>query len=79
LFQLCSHIAQGHIPRRIARILRAMAHLLAMIKPLGGIRPITIGEILYQFTSRVLCLQFHDAFVTHFFHTPIWSSNQGWM
>jgi hypothetical protein len=38
-----------------------------MTKPLSGIRPITVGETLYQFTSHVLCLQFHDVFVTHFF------------
>jgi hypothetical protein len=38
-----------------------------MTKPLGGICPIIVGEILYQFTSCVLCLQFHDAFVTYFF------------
>ncbi len=47
LFQFCFHIAQGHISRRIARILGAVAHLLAMNKPLGRIRPITVRETLY--------------------------------
>jgi hypothetical protein len=28
-----------------------MAHLLAMTKPLSGICPIAMGEILYQFTK----------------------------
>jgi hypothetical protein len=40
LFQLCFHIAQGHIPHRIASILGVVAHLLAMTKPLGGIVPL---------------------------------------
>jgi hypothetical protein len=67
LFQLCSHIAQGHIPRQIAHILGVAAHLLTMTKPLGGIRPIIVREMLYQLTSCVLCFQFHDAFVIEFF------------
>jgi hypothetical protein len=57
LFQLCFHIA---------RVLGA-AHLLAMTKPLGGVRPIVVGESLYRFTSCVLCLQICETFVTHFF------------
>ncbi len=36
LFQLCSHIAQGHMPCQIAHIFRA-TRLLAMTKPLGGV------------------------------------------
>ncbi len=46
LFQLCFHIAQGHIPPQIARVL-GVACLLAMTKPSSGIRPITVGEALY--------------------------------
>jgi hypothetical protein len=41
--------------------------LLAITKPLGGVHTIAMGESLYGFTSYVLCLQFHDAFATHFF------------
>ncbi len=37
-----------------------------MIKLSGGIHPITVGDTLYQFISRILCLQFCEAFVTHF-------------
>jgi len=37
-----------------------------MSKPWGGIHPITIRETLYILTSHILCLQFHDAFATHF-------------
>jgi hypothetical protein len=51
LFQLCFHIAQGHISHWITHIF-AVACLLAMTKPLGGIYPIAVGETLYQFTSH---------------------------
>jgi hypothetical protein len=46
LFQLCFHIAQGHIPPQIAWVL-GLARLLAMTKPLGGINLIAMGETLY--------------------------------
>jgi len=62
-FQLCSHITQGHIPHQNAHIL-GVTCLLTMTKPLGGVHPIIIRETLYQFTSRVLCFQFRDAFAT---------------
>jgi hypothetical protein len=65
LFQLCFHIAQGHIPAQITHILGTV-HLLAMTKPSDGIRPIVAGETLYQFISHALCFQFHEIFATHF-------------
>jgi len=37
-----------------------------MTKPSSEIHPIIIKEALYRFTSYVLCLQFWDAFATHF-------------
>ncbi len=46
LFQLCSHIAQGHIPPQIAHVL-GVAHMLTMTKPLGEVHPIVMGESLY--------------------------------
>jgi hypothetical protein len=46
LFQLCFHIAQGHISPQIAHVLGA-ACLLAMTKPSGGVHPIAMGETLY--------------------------------
>ncbi len=64
-FNFIFHIAEGHILPQIAHVLE-MARLLAMTKPLGGIHPIAVGEPLYRFTSRALCLQFCEAFVTHF-------------
>jgi hypothetical protein len=45
VFQLCFHIAHGHIPPQIARLWRARP--LAMTKPLGGVCPIAMGETLY--------------------------------
>jgi hypothetical protein len=65
LFQLCFHITQGHIPPQIAHVL-GTTRLLAMTKALGGVCPIIVGETLYRFTNCALCLQFHEAFVTHF-------------
>jgi hypothetical protein len=46
LFQLYSHITQGHIPCRIAHIL-GVVHIFTMTKPLGGVHPIIVGETLY--------------------------------
>jgi hypothetical protein len=65
LFQLCSHITQGDIPHWIAHVFGA-ARLLTLTKALGGVRPIVVGKILYQLMSYTLCLQFQNAFVTHF-------------
>ncbi len=65
LFQLCFHIAQSHISCQIAHILGA-AYFLTMTKPLSGVRPIVVGERLYQFISQDLCFQFHNAFAAHF-------------
>jgi hypothetical protein len=53
------------IPPQIASVLGA-TRLLALTKPSGGILPIVVGETFYQLTSHVLCLQFYDAFATHF-------------
>jgi hypothetical protein len=73
LFQLCFHIAHGHTPPQIARVLEAN-HLLTMIKPSSGIHPIVVGEhcidtqaTFYVFNSMKL--------LQHFFLTPIWNCN----
>jgi hypothetical protein len=71
LFQLCFHIAQGHNPPQIARVLGA-TYLLAMTKILVGIRPIVMAKTLYRLTSRALCFHFRN-FCNTFFPTPIWS------
>jgi len=55
LFQLCSHITQGHIPCQITHAF-GVVHLLAMTKPLGGVYSIVVREVLYRFISHTLCL-----------------------
>jgi hypothetical protein len=70
LFQLCFHITQGHIPPQIACVLR-VACLSAMTKLLGEIRPIVMGEALYQLTSCALSFQLCEVFITHFPHTNL--------
>jgi hypothetical protein len=37
-----------------------------MTKPSNGVHPIAMGEKLYQLTSHILCIQFHETFATHF-------------
>jgi hypothetical protein len=49
---------QTHIPRA--------TYLLTMTKPSSGVFPIAIREALYRLTSYILCLQFRNAFATHF-------------
>jgi hypothetical protein len=61
LFSYCT----CHIPPQIARVL-GITRLLATIKLLGGVHPIISGESFYQLTSHTLCLQFREAFATHF-------------
>jgi hypothetical protein len=43
-----------------------VVHFLAMTKLSSGVGPISMGEALYQFISHTLCLQFYNAFATHF-------------
>ncbi|KAL2643274.1 hypothetical protein R1flu_010861 [Riccia fluitans] len=65
LFQLCSHIARGHLPSPTARILGA-SWLLALEKYSGGVRLIAVGETLFCLVTRSISLQFRDAFAAHF-------------
>jgi hypothetical protein len=50
LFQLCFHIAHGHIAPQIICVL-GVVYFLAMTKPLDGVHPIIMGEMLYRLTS----------------------------
>jgi hypothetical protein len=45
-FQLCFHIAHGHIHPHITRVFK-VACLLATTKPSGGVHPIIVEETLY--------------------------------
>jgi hypothetical protein len=45
-FEICKHIAHGHVPPSISHLLVA-SRLLALEKQAKGIQPITIGEVIY--------------------------------
>jgi hypothetical protein len=45
-----------HFLGSIVHILGA-TKLLTLAKPSSGIKPIAMGEVLYQLVSRVLCFQ----------------------
>ncbi|KAL2649955.1 hypothetical protein R1flu_018083 [Riccia fluitans] len=65
LFDLCTHIAQGRVSPSMAYLLGA-SRLLALEKPSGDVRPIAVGEVLYQLVARTLGFQFWEAFADHF-------------
>ncbi|KAL2644378.1 hypothetical protein R1flu_011965 [Riccia fluitans] len=65
LFELCTHIAQGRVSSSMAYLLGASC-LLALEKPSSGVRPIVVGEVLYQLVARTLRFQFWEALVDHF-------------
>jgi hypothetical protein len=54
LFQLCFHIAQGHILRQITHVV-VVPCLLAMIKPLDEVCPIVVGNVVSIHNSHFLC------------------------
>ncbi|KAL2653717.1 hypothetical protein R1flu_021845 [Riccia fluitans] len=65
LFQLCTHVAQGHLSLATARLLGA-SRLLAIEKDSCGVRPISVGEALYRLVARSLSLHFRATFSDHF-------------
>ncbi|KAL2609230.1 hypothetical protein R1flu_027803 [Riccia fluitans] len=65
LFQICTHVTQGHLSLAVARLLGASC-LLAIKKDSGGVRPIAVGEALYRLVARSLSLQFRATFSYHF-------------
>ncbi len=64
-FEICKHIAHGHVLPSISRLFVA-SQLLALEKQAKGIRPITIGEVIYQLIGHTLVIQLKDTFVEHF-------------
>ncbi|KAL2653713.1 hypothetical protein R1flu_021841 [Riccia fluitans] len=65
LFELCTRIAQGQVSPSIAYLLGA-SRLLSLEKPSGGVRPIVVGEVLYQLVACTLGFQFREALADHF-------------
>jgi len=51
--------------------------MLTMTKPSSGVHPIIVGETLYQFIIHILCIQFCDAFATHFSPHQFGVTNKG--
>ena len=65
LFHLVSRVAQGDIPTYVARML-GTSQLLALQKPLGGVRPLAVGEGFYRLVSRAICLHIREDLSSHF-------------
>ena len=65
LFRVASCVARGDIPAHVARML-GTSRLVALQKPLGGVRPLAIGEGFYRLVSRAICLQIRGALSSHF-------------
>jgi len=49
------HIAHGHVPPSISSLLVAL-QLMALEKQAGGVKPIVIGEVIYQLVVRTLTI-----------------------
>ena len=65
LFHLASRVAQGGIPPSLAHML-GTSRLVALQKPLGGVRPLAIGEGFYRLVSRAISLQIRENLSSHF-------------
>jgi hypothetical protein len=66
LFQLCFHIAQGHIPNYIVHLIDIACHLTIVKLFDGGVLPYLIWGMFYHLVSTI-CLQFHDSFLAPLF------------
>ncbi len=69
LLQLSSHIATRLFPKFIVRVFNYV-RLLALAKPLGGIKPIAMGKVFYWSINITLCFNSKIvpfSFVVHWF------------
>jgi hypothetical protein len=64
-FEICRHIACGHVLPSLSHLLVAL-RLLVLDKQVRGIQPIMIGEVIYRLVAHTLVIQFKDTFVEHF-------------
>ncbi len=62
-FVLISHKVTFHIELYVSL---GQPSFLTMTKPSSEVRPIAVKRVVYQFTNRVICLQFCDVFASHF-------------
>jgi hypothetical protein len=54
-FEICRHIAHGHVPPSISHLLVA-SQLLALEKQAKGVQPIAIGEVIYWLVAHTLVI-----------------------
>jgi len=64
-FEVCEHIAQGHVPLSISHLLFAF-WFLSLEKYIRSIRFIVIGGVTYHLVAHTLSIQFKDILVEHF-------------
>ena len=65
LFELASRVARGDIPHSVAQML-GTSRLVALQKPLGGVRPLAVGEAFYRLVSRAICMQIRETLGSYF-------------
>ena len=63
-------LANGQACESVAPVL-CVAHLVAVPKPKGGVRPIAIGELLRRLTGKCLMSQLHTSARQHFFPAQV--------
>ena len=63
-------LANGQACEAVAPVLCG-AHLVAVPKPKGGVRPIAIGELLRRLTGKCLMSQLHTSARQHFFPAQV--------
>ncbi len=64
-FEVCGHIARGHVPLLVLRLLFTSRFLMLENK-FKGINPIAIGEVTYCLVTHTLVIQFKYTIVEHF-------------
>jgi len=53
--EICEHITRGHVLPSLSHLLITL-QLLTLEKQIKGIRPITIGEVIYRLIIRTLAI-----------------------
>jgi hypothetical protein len=58
-YEVCGHIAWGHVPCLVLRLF-FVSQNLTLENWSGSIRLITIGEVTYRLIAHTLAIQFRD-------------------
>jgi len=64
-YEVCGHIARGHVPCLVLCLLFASQNL-TLENWSGGICFIAIGEVTYRLIAHILAIQFKDILAEHF-------------